>query len=61
MIDNYGLWERHDAEQEAWLEELPKCDYCGEPIQDEFLYEIQGETLHKECMEEQYKKPNPAI
>ena len=61
MIDNYGLWEQHDAEQQALLERLPKCDDCGEPIQEEHIYEVDCETLCEECIKKRYKKPNPAI
>lgn len=61
MIDNYGLWERHDAEQQAWLDSLLKCNDCKEPIQDESIFEVDGETLCEECMNKRYKKPNPAI
>ena len=61
MIDNYGMWEQHDAEQEAWLDSLPKCEDCGDPIQDEFIFEVDGDTLCERCMNKRYKKPNPAI
>ncbi len=52
MIDNYGLWERHDAEQERKLQALPKCSECGEPIQDEYCYEIEGKYICEHCMSE---------
>lgn len=61
MIDNYGLWKRHDAEQEAQLERLPKCNDCGDAIQEEFIFEVDGEILCEGCMNKRYKKPNPAI
>lgn len=51
----------HDLEQEEQLEKLPKCGQCGKPIQDEFLYEIDGETLCEDCMKDIYRMPNPAI
>ena len=56
MEDNYSLWARHDAEQEAKLVRLPKCSHCREPIQDEYLYEINGELFCEACIEE-YRKP----
>ena len=60
MLDNYDLFEMHDAEQEAWLRTLPVCEYCDEPIQDEYLYEIDGEYVCEEClreyMNEHYRK-----
>lgn len=42
MIDNYRLWEIHEAESEADAEHLPKCAQCGEPIYDEDLWDIGG-------------------
>jgi len=49
--DNYDLFARHDAEQEAQLEKLPECSECGEKIQDEHCFEINGEYICERCME----------
>ena len=57
MIDNYGLWERHEAEQQRQLEKYPICDYCGEEILDDNLFDIDGNLYHEHCMEEQFRKP----
>jgi len=54
--DNYDLWARHDAEQEAQLERLPECSECGHKIQDEYAYYINGEWIHEKCMKENYRK-----
>ena len=54
--DNYDLWARHDAEQEAQLERLPECSECGHKIQDEYAYCINGEWIHEKCMKENYRK-----
>lgn len=44
-------FDRHDAEQTSWLNSLPKCEHCGEPIQDEDYIELEGgELLHDECV-----------
>lgn len=51
MPDNYDLWEQHEREQEKALEELPVCAECGEPIQTEFCYEINGEYICEDCIE----------
>lgn len=56
MEDNYSLWARHDAEQERNLVRLPKCSCCGERIQDEYLYEVNGELICETCMED-FRKP----
>ena len=47
---------RHDAEQEEWLSTLPKCAECGEPIQDDECYEINGEIICTECLNDNYKR-----
>ena len=46
----------HDAEQEAALEKLPVCSFCGEPIQDDYYFEIDGEIYCEEHMIELFRK-----
>jgi formylmethanofuran dehydrogenase subunit E len=50
-------FNRRDAEYAEWLKTLPKCDICGEPIQDEYYYEINGDKICPECLED-FKKYN---
>lgn len=56
MLDNYDLWKQHEAEKEEWLNKLPVCFECGEHIQDEYCFEINGEYICERCMNENYKK-----
>lgn len=56
-MDNYDLWKAHDAEQEEKLEKLPVCSSCGEPIQDEYCYQVDSEILCEECMNYAYRVP----
>ena len=49
--DNYDLYVEHEAEQERWLASRPKCDKCGEPIQDDYAFDIEGDILCYECAE----------
>jgi hypothetical protein len=56
MKDNYDLWVEHDLEQERMLEGLPVCKYCGDPIQDEHYYEIDGEIYCEEHMIELFRR-----
>ena len=56
MMDVYDLWQLHDDEQEKHLKELPVCDYCGEPVQDEYYYQINDEVICTKCMNEQFRK-----
>ena len=55
--DNYDRWEQYEAELEKELDKLPKCAWCGNPIQDETLFDICGELYHEECVEYLFKKP----
>lgn len=49
-------FNRHDAEQQEWLESRPKCSCCEEPIQDDYLYEIDGEYICEDCLNSEYRK-----
>ena len=42
--------DRREAEEQRWLDSLPKCCECGEPIQDEYLYNFHGDYYCEECM-----------
>lgn len=46
----------YDAEQQAKLNSLPRCSECDEPIQSEACYEINGELICEECLENNHKK-----
>lgn len=46
---------RHDQKMTKWLEGLPKCDICGEPIQDDHAYLINGDVVCRDCLDEIYK------
>jgi formylmethanofuran dehydrogenase subunit E len=41
----------HEARQERYLERLPICSECGEPITDDECYEIGDELFCEECIE----------
>lgn len=47
----------YDMERQKELDKLPKCDICGEPIQDEFLYDLDGTLVCEECLNNEYRKP----
>lgn len=42
MKDNYDLFVQHEAENAKWLSKRPCCVKCGEPIQEEVAYDIDG-------------------
>ena len=54
--DPIADFHRHDAEQQEWLEKLPVCSYCDEPIQDDYLYEINDELICEECLNDNFRK-----
>jgi hypothetical protein len=56
MIDNYDLWRLYDDEQEAELDRLPECCECGNKIQTEYCFEIYGEYICEDCMNDNHRK-----
>lgn len=54
--DNYSLWEAHEARLERELARFPVCDYCGEPITDENIWDVEGELYHADCAKEMFEK-----
>ena len=56
MPDNFSQWEAHEAKHEAWLNTRPVCCHCGEPIQDERMFDINGNYYHVDCAEDEFKK-----
>ena len=49
-------FDRYDAEQESELEKMPVCSYCCQPIQDDYLYEINDELICEECINDNFRK-----
>ena len=56
LLDNYDLFCQHEEEQERWLQSLPKCYECGDPIQDEKCFEINGELICPKCLKKNHEK-----
>lgn len=55
--DPFADFQRHSAELEEWLKRRPTCGYCDEHIQDEYLYEINGECICYRCLIDNHRKP----
>jgi formylmethanofuran dehydrogenase subunit E len=55
--DPVADFERHDAEQQEKLDKLPKCADCGQPIQDDYLYDLNGDLFCKKCMTANFRRP----
>lgn len=56
MEDNYSMWRAKEREEELALSKMPVCVYCGHPIQDEHLFDINGNLYHEECAHEEFRK-----
>lgn len=49
-------FEHHDREQAKREKQLPKCDYCNKPIQDEHLFDICGDVFCEKCLIRNFRK-----
>jgi formylmethanofuran dehydrogenase subunit E len=48
--------EEREDKAERWLSTLPICSECGEPIQDDECFEINGELVCPECLVEHHQR-----
>lgn len=58
MLGEPKSWEEHCWEEEKILRRLPVCIVCGERIQSEYMYKIDGwycEDCKDEWLEESRK------
>lgn len=46
----------YDAECYAEESKLPKCSCCGEPIQDDYYFEINDEIICESCLIDNHRK-----
>ena len=44
----------HDRELEEKFEQLPVCEICGEHIDDDGYYDVDGAYYHRECFDKKY-------
>ena len=56
IADNYTFWEQNEFRQEEALRKMPVCEYCGEHIQDEYAYCIEGTWICEKCMNEHFRR-----
>jgi len=54
--DPLDHFNAHEDEKQRWLDTLPVCEHCCEPIQDDDLFDIDGALFHIECAEYEFKK-----
>ena len=51
----HDFW-KHDVEAEEWMDSLPRCSECGEPIQPgDYYYIFDGERYCENCMDKRRK------
>ena len=50
VSDAVGYFQELDDERERAIACLPVCSCCGEPIEDDDLYDFDGELVCEECL-----------
>lgn len=50
--DPIADFHRHDAEQQKYLDKLPVCCGCGEPIQQAYAVCIDGDWYCDDCLDD---------
>lgn len=55
-MDAYEMFRRREKRKDAWLRKRPVCAYCNEHIQEDFCYEIDGETVCSVCLDREFRK-----
>ena len=50
--DPIADFNRHEAEKQKWLERLPVCCCCDEPIQQEKAVRMDGLWYCDECLDD---------
>lgn len=53
--DPVADFDRYDREHQKALAKLPVCSECDEPITDDMCYEINGEVICPECLDNNHK------
>lgn len=54
--DPIADFERYDRERAKYEASLPKCEYCGLPVEDDYYYEINGDILCEKCLNDHFRK-----
>lgn len=57
MSDPYRAWEEKTRREDAWLARRPRCYQCGEHIQSNKLFDVDGILYHRSCFIEQHERP----
>ena len=54
--DPVADFERYDAQRQRELAKLPMCSECGQPITDEYCFEVNDELICESCITENHRK-----
>lgn len=53
-MDNYSQWEAHERYLESLREQLPVCEDCGNRIDADIYFDVDGEILCEKCLGRRY-------
>ncbi len=48
--DPLADFDAYDKECRDWLNSLPKCQCCGQAIQDHYYFNFDGDNVCSECL-----------
>lgn len=54
--DLVDCFNEYDAKKQREFERLPKCEYCGETIADEFFFDLDGDIICESCLNDNFRK-----
>lgn len=54
--DPIADFRRYDSEQQSWLDKLPRCAECCNPIQTEKCFEYNDELICEDCLKNNHEK-----
>lgn len=50
-MKEYDYYSAHERDQAKWLRSRPVCPACGQPIQEDYQYDLDDGNLCQECAE----------
>jgi hypothetical protein len=51
MFDNHDFYLADERQREKWLKSRPLCVACGQPIQEDIYFDLDGGKHCEECAE----------
>ena len=52
-VADFGAWDEEQSRKEA---KLPVCDYCGEAIQDDYYFDLDGCIICESCLNSYHRR-----